>query len=84
MAAVMVTLVVAWLRQADERGGETGWLEQARRDAFTRNVAVGAGRSAGADGAASDTDAISVGELDSDEQARLSYNAWLARLEEHR
>jgi putative copper resistance protein D len=79
MAAVMVTLVVAWLRQADARTSEAGWLERARLDAFARNVASGASEV----DAVADKDQVAVGELDSDEQARVSYNAWLARLDQH-
>jgi hypothetical protein len=68
MAVVMITLVVAWLREADARRGD-GWLERARQEAFVNKT--------GAQPAAS-------GELDDDEAARESYNAWLARLhQEH-
>jgi putative membrane protein len=66
MAVVMIALVVAWLRQADEAPVASGWLERARQDAFAHNVGA-------ADGAA-------PAELDRDEQARDSYNAWLAGL----
>ena len=67
MAVVMIVLVVTWLRQADELPAEAGWLERARQDAFAHNVGAGA-VDAGA-------------ELDRDEQARATYNAWLAGLD---
>ena len=34
MAAIMVALVVAWLREVDTRPAERGWLEQARSATF--------------------------------------------------
>ena len=67
MAVVMIVLVVAWLRQADDAPAAAGWLERARRDAFAHNVGAQA--------------EATPAELDRDEQARDSYNAWLAGLD---
>ena len=65
MAAVMLALVIIWLRNAGtERAEPSGWLEQARRSAFHDQI-----------GTAEDAD------VDTDEAARESYNAWLARLD---
>ena len=70
MAAIMVALVVAWLRAADnEVHDEPGWLEQARRSAFSENV-----------GAAASSDTADE-DIDQDEAARSAYNEWLARLD---
>ncbi len=70
MAAVMVVLVIGWLRRV-EPGDEKGWLEQARRATFTAHT-----------GAA--TDDAAAGGIDDDEAARRSYNAWLAQLQDRR
>ena len=68
MALVMITLVVGWLRAADtDRGGEAGWLEQARRSTI-----------AGHTGAEDD---VANEQFDDDDAARASYNEWLARLD---
>ena len=67
MAVVMIVLVVAWLRQADDVPATPGWLERARQDAFAHNIGTHAGEA--------------PAELDRDEQARASYNAWLAGLD---
>ena len=71
MAVVMVALVVAWLRDAENAThDEPGWLEQARRSAFTEKVG----------GASSDSSEA----LDEDDAARGAYNEWLARLDKQR
>jgi cytochrome c oxidase assembly factor CtaG len=72
MAAVMITLVIGWLRAADASAAagsadEKSWLEQARRATFTEHT--------GADSGAT---------IDSDEHARQSYNDWLAQLSRER
>ncbi|MGN6606828.1 MAG: cytochrome c oxidase assembly protein [Jatrophihabitans sp.] len=67
MAVIMVALVVAWLRAADDRPDSSGWLEQARRAHF--------GETTGAS-----TDDASVGDLDDADEARAAYNAYLSRL----
>ncbi|TAM89209.1 MAG: cytochrome c oxidase assembly protein [Jatrophihabitans sp.] len=65
MAAVMLVLVITWLRNAGtERAEPSGWLEQARRAAF--HDAIGTG---------TDED------VDEDDAARASYNAWLQKLD---
>ena len=64
MAAVMLVLVITWLRNAGtERAEPSGWLEQARRTTFHDQI-----------GTAEDVD------VDAEESARLSYNAWLEQL----
>jgi putative membrane protein len=68
MAAVMVVLVIGWLRRV-EPGDEEGWLEQARRATFSAHT-----------GAA--TDDATDGGIDEDDAARRSYNAWLAQLQD--
>jgi putative copper resistance protein D len=40
MAAVMIALVVAWLRAADDHAADSGWLERARRDNFREHTGV--------------------------------------------
>jgi putative copper resistance protein D len=66
MAAVMIGLVVGWLRRVDtDRADSKGWLEQARVATFRAHTA--------GEGADVDT-------FDEDEDARASYNDWLARL----
>jgi putative copper resistance protein D len=66
MAAIMVGLVITWLRVVDTAAPERGWLEQARTATFAQHTG-------GAEPAA-DVD------LDSDDDARAAYNAWLAKL----
>jgi cytochrome c oxidase assembly factor CtaG len=66
MAAIMVGLVVGWLRRVESRPPEHGWLEQARAATFVAHT--------GSDEAAGpamddDTDA-----------ARAAYNEWLGKL----
>lgn len=70
MAAVMVVLVLHWLRAAGHTAEQPGWLEQARRSAFAENTG-------GADGS---DDESAGGRFDDDDTARASYNAWLASL----
>ncbi|MGI8760662.1 MAG: cytochrome c oxidase assembly protein [Jatrophihabitantaceae bacterium] len=70
MALVMVTLVIGWLRRVDTaRADEKGWLEQARRAAFAEHT--------GATHTTAET-------FDDDDEARRSYNAWLAGLDQQR
>jgi putative copper resistance protein D len=67
MAAIMMALVIGWLRRAGtDRADETGWLEQARRAQFAEHTG------------STDTAAAT---FDEDDAARASYNAWLAELE---
>jgi cytochrome c oxidase assembly factor CtaG len=69
MAAVMIVLVIGWLRQAETRvGEEPGWLEQARRATFAGNTGTEA------DNSTTET-------FDDDDAARASYNEWLAQLD---
>jgi putative copper resistance protein D len=67
MAAVMIVLVIGWLRRA-ESVPSAGWLDQARRSAFAEHTS-----GAGEDSVPED--------LDEDDAARASYNAWLASLD---
>jgi putative copper resistance protein D len=64
MAAIMITLVVAWLRAADDRPDSSGWLEQARRAHFGETTGSDAGETA----------------MDDTDEARAAYNAYLTRL----
>ncbi|MGH8860522.1 MAG: cytochrome c oxidase assembly protein [Jatrophihabitantaceae bacterium] len=66
MIVVMVVLVAGWLRRVDtDRADKKGWLEQARVSTFTARTS-GPGE---------------VETFDEDEDARESYNAWLAGLD---
>jgi putative copper resistance protein D len=67
MAAVMFALVIVWLRR-DEPASAGGWLDQARRSALADHSVTGAADSLPED-------------LDEDEAARASYNAWLSSLD---
>lgn len=68
MAAVMIVLVLGWLRSADRAAPEeSGWLEQARLATFEQHTGSTAAHSGEA--------------LDADDAARASYNDWLASLE---
>jgi putative copper resistance protein D len=64
MAAIMIGLVVGWLRTVDRGPVEKGWLEQARGATFAEHT----GRAAGA----------TVD--DEDDAAREAYNDWLAKI----
>jgi cytochrome c oxidase assembly factor CtaG len=66
MAAIMVGLVVGWLRKVDTAAPEQGWLEQARRATFSAHT-----------GSSDDEGA----RIDDDDAARTAYNDWLAKLE---
>jgi putative copper resistance protein D len=69
MAAVMIGLVIGWLRHVDtERAESKGWLEQARVATFAAHTGT-------------ETDATDVQTFDDDDQARASYNDWLAKLD---
>jgi cytochrome c oxidase assembly factor CtaG len=72
MAAVMIALVLGWLRDPDRRRRDNaGWMEQARRVTFAERT-----------GAAGVEGNRAVDDLDFDEEdVRLAdYNAWLASL----
>jgi cytochrome c oxidase assembly factor CtaG len=67
MAAIMVALVLGWLRTVDTaHADESGWLEQARRAAFSEHT--------GSESTQAET-------FDDDDAARASYNKWLADLD---
>ena len=66
MAAIMIWLVVGWLRDVDVVSPDRGWLEQARSATFTSHT-----------GSAEKVDKF----LDEDDSAREAYNQWLARLD---
>ncbi|WP_375485442.1 cytochrome c oxidase assembly protein [uncultured Jatrophihabitans sp.] len=64
MAAIMIGLVIGWLRRVETAPVEQGWLEQARRSTFTTHT----GSEESAD------------PLDDDDGARDAYNRWLETL----
>ncbi|MBE7188396.1 cytochrome c oxidase assembly protein [Jatrophihabitans endophyticus] len=66
MAAIMIGLVLGWLRNVETAPAETGWLEQARSATFAAHTG---------------TDERIDAPLDEDDSARLAYNEWLARLD---
>ena len=65
MAAIMIALVVGWLRRVDTAPVEQGWLEQARRATFATHTGS----------------AESSEPLDDDDGAREAYNRWLQKLD---
>ena len=68
MAAVMIALVVGWLRNVDTDKAEAkGWLEQARVATFASHTGA-------------ETGSTDVDSFDDDDAARESYNAWLEQL----
>ena len=70
MAAIMIALVIGWLRRV-EASDEKGWLEQARRATFSAHTGA----------ATADSDAAG---FDDDDSTRSSYNDWLAQLDRQR
>jgi cytochrome c oxidase assembly factor CtaG len=64
MAAIMVGLVIGWLRTVDRMPPEKGWLEQARGATFAAHTGS--------------ADAVTVD--DDDDAARDAYNEWLTRI----
>ncbi|HJQ42768.1 MAG TPA: cytochrome c oxidase assembly protein [Jatrophihabitantaceae bacterium] len=68
MAAIMIVLVLDWLRTAGEVSEGSGWLEQARRATFAQHTG-------------SSTPDGTQDEFDEDDAARASYNEWLASLD---
>ncbi|MCW2494367.1 MAG: putative copper resistance protein [Jatrophihabitans sp.] len=69
MAAVMIILVVGWLRHVDtEKAEAKGWLEQARVATFAAHTGT-------------ETDTTNVETFDDDDAARSNYNDWLAQLD---
>ncbi len=67
MAAVMIVIAIGWLRRVDTvRADRKGWLEQARVATFSERTA---------------RQHADVDTFDDDEDARESYNSWLADLE---
>jgi cytochrome c oxidase assembly factor CtaG len=72
MAAIMIALVIGWLRDAGAQPGyEQGWLEQARRATFAGHTGTS-------------VEGSEAGTFDDDEDARAAYNRWLARLDSQR
>jgi putative copper resistance protein D len=65
MAAIMVGLVVSWLRTVDRAPAQKGWLEQARGATFAAHTG------------APDEGTVN----DEDDAAREAYNSWLESLE---
>ena len=65
MAAIMIALVVGWLRRVDSTPVEQGWLEQARRATFSTHTGT----------------AETAEPLDDDDDAREAYNRWLQKLD---
>jgi len=70
MAAVMIVLVIGWLRRPGPASAG-GWLDEARRSTLAEHT-VDRGSDQGGDLPA---------DLDEDDAARASYNAWLASLD---
>lgn len=68
MAAVMIVLVITWLRTVESATPDRGWLEQARTATFHTHTGTDSGDAAQAP-------------IDDDEAARAAYNDWLARLD---
>jgi putative copper resistance protein D len=69
MAVVMIVLVIGWLRHVDDvDAGEKGWLEQARQATFAERAA---------ELGIADAEQVDV---DTDDAARVAYNAWLEKL----
>lgn len=66
MAAVLIAVAIGWLRRVDA-SEEEGWLEQARRATFSEHTGAQVSQSAA--------------RFDDDDEARHSYNTWLARLD---
>jgi cytochrome c oxidase assembly factor CtaG len=68
MAAVMIALVIGWLRDAepDRRRARSGWLERARAASLEERL--------------DDPERGPTDDIDEDESALASYNAWLAKL----
>ena len=64
MAAIMIGLVVGWLRRVESTPVEQGWLEQARRATFSTHTGT----------------AETAEPLDDDDSAREAYNQWLEKL----
>lgn len=76
MAAVMILLVIGWLRDpARQRMDNSGWLEQARRATFAAHV--------GPSGSGEDSDASADLDFDEKDERLRAYNEWLARLQAH-
>jgi hypothetical protein len=68
MAAIMILLVLGWLRDPErQRQDNRGWLEQARRATFAERT--------GAQGMSADLD------FDSEDARLRTYNEWLASLD---
>lgn len=71
MAAVMIILVVGWLRSPELRARDrTGFIERARRATFTGHTGVPTPEVAGGI------------EFDEDDERLASYNRWLASIDE--
>ncbi|HEY3737284.1 MAG TPA: cytochrome c oxidase assembly protein [Jatrophihabitans sp.] len=67
MAAVMVVLVLTWLRNVDTKDAERSWLERAREATLAEHT--------------SDAVVESAEDIDEDEGAHNAYNQWLAGLD---
>jgi putative copper resistance protein D len=79
MAAVMIALVIGWLRDPErQRQDNAGWLEQARRETFAERVLPSA-QSGGAGTADADTVTRDL-DFDTDDERLRAYNDWLRQL----
>ena len=75
MAAVMIVLVLAWLRDpARESADRTGWLEQTRRAHFAERTQL-AGEPA--------ADLADNADFDESDAKLAAYNRWLASINRH-
>jgi putative copper resistance protein D len=69
MAAVMIVLVIDYLRHVDTEPAERGWLAQARVATFAAHT-----------GEDPSSDSEAEADIDRDDAARAAYNKWLENL----
>ncbi len=70
MAAIMIALVIGWLRDPDrQRQDNSGWLEQARRATFAERTGH------------TGTDTATDLNFDEEDERLTAYNAWLSQLQ---
>jgi putative copper resistance protein D len=81
MAAIMIGLVVSYLRHVDAAPTEQGWLAQARVATFAAHTGTDAALDFGdSDNSGDNTDGSPTGDIDRDDAARAAYNKWLEKL----
>jgi putative copper resistance protein D len=76
MAAIMIGLVVGYLRHVDAEPAEQGWLAQARVATFAAHTHEGAAVESGTGSG----DPAAAVDIDRDDAARAAYNKWLEKL----